>query len=139
MFHLLPHQPLPVVTAVPSSHVSPATTSSTPQPRPVVTAAASHLPSNVTSAVAVPEHEGELRYISKYLIQYVPVKQSKVSGTGKRATGARVLTSDECAQILAEREEKKQKELEEKEKRKAEREQRKKVDVLPSKTRRCVS
>ena len=105
------------------SYVSPFTTS-TPQPQPVVTAALA--PSNVTSAVPVPEHEGALRYISKYLVQYVPVKQSKVSGMGKRAAGARVLTSDECAQILAEREEKKRKEQEEKEKRKSEREQKKK-------------
>ena len=117
-------QPQPVVTAVPPLCVSPATAPTTPQPQPVVTAALA--PSNVTSAVPVPEHEGALRYISKYLVQYVPVKQSKVSGMGKRAAGARVLTSDECAQILAEREEKKRKEQEEKEKRKSEREQKKK-------------
>ena len=109
-------QPQPVVTAVPPVHVSPATAPTTPQPQPVVTAALA--PSNVTSAVPVPEHEGALRYISKYLVQYVPVKQNKVSGTGKRAAGARVLTSDECAQILAEREEKKRKEQEEKVKKK---------------------
>ena len=35
-----------------------------------------------------PEHEGELNYISKYFIQYVPVK--KVQKASKRATGARV-------------------------------------------------
>ena len=50
----------------------------------------------VTTSVPMiepPEHEGELNYISKYLIQYVPVK--KVQKASKRATGARVLTSDE--------------------------------------------
>ena len=75
------------------------------------------------SVIPAPEHEGELKY---NLIQYVPVKSQRVSATGKRLAGARVLTSDECVQILKEREEKKQKELEEKSKRKAEREQKKK-------------
>jgi len=60
--------------------------------------------------------------IKVYLIQYVPVKAKKVSAAGKRAPGARVLTSHECAQILAEGEEKKRIEQEEKAKRKAERE-----------------
>ena len=46
----------------------------------------------------------------------------KTSAAGKHAPGARVLTSDECTQILVEREEKKKKELEEKAQRKAERE-----------------
>ena len=46
-----------------------------------------------------PEHKGELNYISKYLIQYVPVK--KVQKASKRATGARVLTSDECAKSIS--------------------------------------
>jgi len=52
-------------------------------------------------------HEGGLRYISHYLIQYVLVKAKKAFTAYKRAPGARVLTSNECAQILAEREEKK--------------------------------
>ena len=78
----------------------------------------------VSPAIPPPEHEGELKYISKYLIQYVPVKPQKVSAAGKRAPGARMLTSDECVQILKEQKEKK--ELEEKAKRKAEREQKKK-------------
>ena len=69
------------------SYVSPITTS-TPQPQPAVTAVP---PSHVSPAVPVPEHEGELKYISKYLVQYVPVKQSKVSGTGKCAAGAKML------------------------------------------------
>ena len=49
--------------------------------------------------VPPPEHEGELNYVSKYLIQYIPVKPQKVSAAGKRAPGARVLTSDECVKI----------------------------------------
>jgi len=58
--------------------------------------------------------EGTLKYISKYLVQYVPVKQTKPSSSN-RVTGARILTSEECAQIIFEREEKKKKEKEEKE------------------------
>ena len=54
-----------------------------------------------------PEYEGELNYISKYLIQYVPVK--KVQKASKHATGARVLTSDECAKSIFEQDEKKRK------------------------------
>ena len=41
---------------------------------------------------------------------------------GKRTTGARVLTSNECTKIIFEREEKKRKEQEEKEARKTKRE-----------------
>ena len=80
----------------------------------------SQLISNVIHGVTLPEHEGELNYISKYLIQYVPTK--KKVDTGKHATGSRVLTSDEFAKIILEKEEKKKKEQEEKEARKAERE-----------------
>ena len=67
---------------------------------------------NAAAATSVPmieppEHEGELNYISKYLIQYVPVK--KVQKASKRATGARVPTSDECAKSIFEQDEKKRK------------------------------
>ena len=65
-----------------------------------------------------------MNYISKYLIQYVPAK--KKVDTGKRATGARVLSSDECAKIIFEKEDRKRKEQEEKEARKVERELKKK-------------
>ena len=80
----------------------------------------SGLISSVVNGVAPPEHEGEVHvnYINKYLIQYVPTK--KKVDTGKRATGARVLTSDECAKIIFEKEEKKRKEQEEKEAQKVE-------------------
>ena len=111
------------IESVTASHVEDTTTTtddlSCPGP--------SHLPSNavVTSGpVETPDHEGELNHISKYLIQYVPVK--KAPKTSKCATGARVLTSDECAKRIFEQEEKKRKEKEEKEARKAEREQKKK-------------
>lgn len=47
---------------------------------------------------------GELQYISKYLVQFVPdAKSQKVV----RILGARVLRSDECAAVLKECEEKK--------------------------------
>ena len=80
--------------------------------------------SSVIQSVTPPEHDGELNFISKCLIQYVPTK--KTVNTGKCATGARVLTSDECAKIIFEKEEKKRREQEEKEARKAERELKKK-------------
>jgi len=73
---------------------------------------------SISSSIPLPEHEGELNYVSKYLIQHISVKTKKVSVAGKWASGARVFTSDECVQILAEQGEKKQKELEEKAKRK---------------------
>ena len=72
------------------------------------------------------ENGGELRYISKYLVQFVPNAKPKNKEKPVRISGARVLTSDTCASLLKEREEKKQKENEEKEKRKLLREQKKK-------------
>ena len=52
--------------------------------------------------VAPPDHEGELTYISKY---YVPTKPKKAPAA--RATGARILTSEECSKMIFEHEEKK--------------------------------
>ena len=66
--------------------------------------------------------KGELRYISKYLVQFVPNAKPKNKEEVVRISGARVLISDRCAAILKEREEKKQKEKE-KERRKLIREQ----------------
>ena len=60
-----------------------------------------------------PDHEGKLNYISKYLVQYVPLKKAPNSVT-KRATGTRVLTSEECSKYFFEQEEKKRKENEKK-------------------------
>ena len=51
----------------------------------------------------------ELKYISKYLVQYVPVKEKKPPTYGC-VTDARILTSEKCAQLIFEREEKKKKE-----------------------------
>ena len=61
--------------------------------------------SSIIQGVTPPEHDGELNYISKYLMQYEQIK--KTVNTGKQAAGARVLTSDECAKIIFEKEEKK--------------------------------
>ena len=72
------------------------------------------------------ENGGELRYISNYLVQFVPNAKPENKEKPVRISGARVLTSDTCASLLKEHEEKKQKEKEEKEKRKLLREQKKK-------------
>jgi len=61
--------------------------------------------------VPAPQNEGSLKYISKYLVQYVPVKPKKPSSSSC-VTGARILTSEECAQIIFECKEKKRKENE---------------------------
>ena len=55
---------------------------------------------------------GELRYISKYLVQFVPDTKPQKKEEVVRISGARVSTSDKCASILREHEEKKQKEKE---------------------------
>jgi hypothetical protein len=72
-----------------------------------------------------PGRSGELRYISKYLVQYVATPKT-TKPVAQRVSGARILTSSECEAILLEREAKKKKETEEKEKRKLEREKKKK-------------
>ena len=72
------------------------------------------------------KNQGDLRYISKYLVQFVPNAKPQSKHQMVRISGARVLTGDTCAAILQEREEKKQKEKAEKEKRKLLREQKKK-------------
>ena len=58
-------------------------------------------PSQATVAPSAPENESNLKYISEYLVQYWPVKQSKPSSSNC-VTGARILTSKECAQIIFE-------------------------------------
>lgn len=64
-----------------------------------------------TSGTLLEEHNGELRYISKYLVQYVPAAPAPKtkSSAAKRVSGARVLTRPKCAAILQEREDKKKK------------------------------
>ncbi|XP_065895973.1 uncharacterized protein [Dysidea avara] len=69
-----------------------------------------------------------LRYISKYLVQFVPDAKPQKTETAVRISGARVLTSEKCVYILKEREEKRKQQEEEKESKKIEREQRKKVE-----------
>ena len=49
---------------------------------------------------------GELRYISKYLVQFAPAPPNTKASTAKWISGARVLTSAKCAAILEEQEEK---------------------------------
>jgi len=73
-----------------------------------------HLPSNAATnrpVVEPPDHKEKLNYISKYLVQYVPLKKASNSAT-QRTTGARVLTSEECSKYIFEQEEKKRKEKE---------------------------
>ena len=82
-------------------------------------------PASTLSSTSTPGSSGELRYISKYLVQYVSTPKT-TQPVAKRVSGARVLTSAQCAAILEEREEKKRKEQEQKERRKEEREQKKK-------------
>ena len=54
-----------------------------------------------------PSQDNKLRYISKYLVQFVPDAKPQTKGTTVRFSGARVLTSEKCATIIQEREEKK--------------------------------
>ena len=61
--------------------------------------------------------------ISKYLVQYVPVKPKSRSRTATRVSGSRVLTCAEGLLMLQEKEEKKN-EVEEKERKKTRRKRR---------------
>ena len=70
--------------------------------------------------------QDKLRYISKYLVQFVPDAKPQTKGTTVQISGARVLTSEKCATIIQEREEKKRKEQEDKERKKLLREKRSK-------------
>ena len=85
----------------------------------------SSTPSSDDQSPASGNTKGELKYISKYLVQYIPstTPKPKESSASKRVSGARILTSAQCLNMIQEREEKKKKLLEEKEKRKLEREQ----------------
>ena len=71
------------------------------------------------------QDNGKLRYISKYLVQFVPDAKPQNKEATVRISGARVLTSEKCAAILKECE-KKRKEEEEKERKKLLREKRSK-------------
>jgi len=66
-----------------------------------------HLPSNAATnrpVIEPPDHEGKLIYISKYLVQYIPLNKAPNSATN-RETGA----SEECSKYIFEEEEKKRK------------------------------
>ena len=70
------------------------------------------------ASVAENTKRNKLRYISKYLVQFVPDAKLKSKKTAVRISGARVLTNDKCAAILKEHEEKVKKQQEEKERKK---------------------
>ena len=71
---------------------------------------------------ATGDQSHNLRYISKYLVQFVPDAKPQKTETSVRISGARVLTSEKCVSILKEHEEKRKQQEEEKEKKKIERE-----------------
>lgn len=120
----------------PAVNGSPLTSKSMPVSNSSLTSASTPIESPLTSvstschgAAATPQSSHTpaypTTYISKYLVQYIPVSVPKPNAPVKRVSGARVLTSAKCAAILEEREEKKRKEKEEREKRKLEREKKK--------------
>ena len=71
--------------------------------------------SDSTTAASSKGNEDKLRYISKYLVQYVPDACPQNKETAVRISGARVLTSDKCVAILKEREEKQKQQQRERE------------------------
>ena len=85
------------------------------------------------------QQNDKLRYISKYLVQFVPDAKPRNKETTVRISGARVLTSDKCVAILKEREEKIKKQQEEKERRRLQREQKKKEKEEQKKKKALVA
>ena len=81
--------------------------------------------SNLTTTTSCNRSKENLRYISKYLVQYVPDARPQNKAAAVRISGARVLTSDKCVAILKEREEKQKQQQQEKERKRLEREQKK--------------
>ena len=75
----------------------------------------------------VEEPRNKLRYISKYLVQFIPEAKPKNTKTAVRISGARVSTSDKRVAILKECEGKLKQQDEEKERKKTEREQKRKT------------
>ena len=59
-----------------------------------------------SSVVTGDQSHNQLRYISKYLVQFVPDAKPQKTETNVRISGARVLTGEKCISILKEREEK---------------------------------
>ena len=120
------HTP-PIGTQTPQSSHTLKTGTETPQSSHTPTSGTATPQSSCTpkSGAGLVETPEQLKYISKYLVQYVPCPPQK-KAEAKRVGGARVLTSSECVSILKEHEEKKRIEAELKEKRKIEREKKKK-------------
>lgn len=69
----------------------------------------------------------QLKYISRFLVQAVPVPKEKDKTAPKWISGGRAFTSAECIKFLEEKEAQKQKDEEEKQKRKEERERKRKA------------
>ena len=92
----------------------------------VSTVSATHTPEDppVTSGEISKHKSLSPDIISKYLVQYVPVKPNTRSRTATRVSGSRVLTSAEGLLMLQEKEEKKKNEVEEKERKKTRRKRR---------------
>ena len=69
---------------------------------------------SITSTLS--EGNGDkLRYISKFLVQYVPDACPQNKETAVRISGARVLSNDKCVAILKDRKEKQKQHQREKE------------------------
>jgi len=71
--------------------------------------------SSSNSTTATSSKGNGVRYISKYLVQYVPDSRPQNKETAVKISGARVLTSDKCVAILKEHEEKRKQQQQEKE------------------------
>ena len=91
------------------------------------------------SAAEDNRENNKLRYISKYLVQFVPDAKPGNKETAVRISGARVLTSDKCATIIKECEEKMKKQQEEKERRKLEREQKRKEKEEQQRKKKAIA
>ena len=83
------------------------------------------------------QQKEELKYISKFLIQYVPATKSDPKPT-QRVSGARVFTREECIRKLEEKEAEKKRREEEKKQNKLERERKRweREEIAAEKKRR---
>ena len=82
---------------------------------------------DTTTVTSVTSKGGEdkPRYISKYLVQYIPDARPRNKETAVMISGAAVLTSEKCVAILKEQEEKHKQQQQGKERKRLEREQKK--------------
>ena len=95
--------------------------------------------SNLTTMTSCNRSKEKLRYISKYLVQYVPDARPQNKEAAVRISGARVLTSDKCVAILKEREEKQKERQQEKERKRLEREQKKREKEEEQKKKKALA